>query len=255
MQLAYKAYGAGPPMIILHGLLGSADNWHTLSRTAFAPHFHVFAVDQRNHGRSPHSEVFDYPSMVSDLVDFMDTQGLTSAHLLGHSMGGKTVMHFALTHPERTESLIVADMAPKAYPPQHNALFGILRDFDLTRYNSLRDIDDALALQVPGFDVRQLLLKNLNRNAASGFSWKMNLDGIYRNYPHLIGPLDAHVTYIGPTLFIRGGTSPYVSDDDEDLILRYFPTAEVAVLDGAGHWLHADQPQAFADEVLSFLSV
>ncbi len=255
LPLAYKSYGAGPPLIILHGLLGSGDNWKTLSRRVFAEHFEVFTVDQRNHGRSPHSEVFDYPTMVEDLAAFMDARGLGSAHLLGHSMGGKTAMHFALTHPERTDSLTVVDIAPKAYPPQNAALLDALRGLDLGAYRSRAEIDAALRPQIPTDGVRNFLLKNLRRDGQGGYGWKMNLEGIYRHYDRLNGVMEADGTFEGPTLFVRGDASDYVADEDTEVIVGFFPAAEIVTIDGAGHWVHAEKPQEFAAVVLEFWGV
>lgn len=254
MQLAYQRYGDGPPLIILHGLLGSGDNWQTLSRTAFAEYFTVFTVDLRNHGRSPHSEIFSYPAMVEDLTEFMDTHGLAAAHVIGHSMGGKAAMHLALAHPERVRRLVVVDIAPKTYPPQHTPIFDALRGLDLAAYGSRTEIDAALAEALPDKPVRSFLLKNLQRDAEGRYSWQINLDGIYHNYPHLNGGVQADGTFEGPTLFVRGGASPYVADADLEVIRRFFPHATLATIDGAGHWVHAENPQEFAEATLAFLN-
>ena len=255
IPLAYRSHGAGPPLIILHGLLGSGDNWQTLSRRAFAEHFHVFTVDQRNHGQSPHSAVFDYPTMVEDLAAFMDAHGLSHVHLLGHSMGGKTAMHFALTHPERTGSLTVVDIAPKIYPPTHTAIFDALRALDLNAHRTRAAIDAVLRPQIPTDSVRNFLLKNLRRDGDGGYTWKANIESIHRNYTHLSGSLEADGLYEGPTLFVRGGASDYVADEDTELIVSFFPDAEIVTIDGAGHWVHAEKPQAFAEVMLEFWGV
>ena len=253
MRLAYKRYGAGPSLIILHGLLGAGGNWHTLSSKVFGQHAEVFTVDQRNHGRSPHSDVFDYPSMVADLETFMDDHGLPSATMLGHSMGGKTAMHMALTHPERVDGLIVVDMAPRDYLPRHTDLFDALRALDLTAYPSRRAIDAALAERIASYPVRQFLLKNLIYDGARGFTWKMNLDGIFRNYDRINTVLDPRLTFDGPTLFIRGEASDYITDTDVPAIRMQFPQAKLVTIAEAGHWVHADAPQAFAEAVVAFL--
>ena len=251
MQLAFQRFGAGSPLIVLHGLLGSSDNWRTLSRAVFGAHFEVFTVDQRNHGRSPHSDVFDYRAMVEDLAVFMDTRGLAAARLLGHSMGGKTAMHFALTYPERVEALVVVDIAPKAYSPRHAPLLEALRALDLA--GSRAEIDAALRPQIPSDGIRNFLLKNLQRDGQGGYGWKMNLDAIYRHYDRLNGVTEADGTFEGPTLFIRGGASDYVADEDREVIVSFFPEAEIVTIDGAGHWVHAEKPQEFAEVVLGFL--
>jgi len=253
MQLAYQSYGAGPPLIILHGLLGSGDNWRTLSRTVFGAHFEVFTVDQRNHGRSPHSDTIDYRVMVEDLAAFMDARGLTAARLLGHSMGGKTAMDFALTYPERVEALVVVDIAPKAYAPRHTALLEALRALDLAAYRTRAEIDAALRPQIPSDGIRSFLLKNLQRDGQRGYGWKMNLDTIYRHYDRLNGVMEADGTFEGPTLFVRGSASDYVADEDREIIISFFPEAEIVTIDGAGHWVHAEKPQEFGEVVLGFL--
>lgn len=253
MQLFYSQYGSGYPFIILHGLLGASGNWHTLSSKAFGEHFEVYTVDQRNHGRSPHSDVFGYPEMVADLLGFMDEQALGTAHLMGHSMGGKAAMHFALTYPERVDRLIIVDMAPRAYPPRHNEIFAALRSLNLVDYTARRDIDTALSEQIPDFGVRQFLLKNLAFERDRGYTWKMNLEGIFRNYDKINTELTADRTFDRPALFISGELSDYVEEEDELPILDLFPQAEFVTTEGAGHWIHADQPQAFAEAVLDFL--
>jgi esterase len=253
MQLAFQRFGTGPPLLILHGLLGSSDNWRTLSRTVFGAHFDVFAVDQRNHGGSPHSDAVGYPAMVEDLVEFMEAHGLAAARLLGHSMGGKTAMQFALTHPERVEALVVVDIAPKAYAPRHTALLDALRGLDLEAYRTRAEIDAALRPEVPDDRVRNFLLKNLQRDGQGRYAWKVNLDALYRHYDRLNAGLAADGTFDGPVLFVRGGASDYVADEDVEAMVRFFPRAEVVTIDGAGHWVHTERPQAFAEVVLGFL--
>jgi len=255
IPLFYRRHGAGPPLIILHGLLGSGDNWQTLSRKVFAEHFDVFTVDQRNHGRSPHSDVFDYPTMVDDLTAFMEAHRLDTVHLLGHSMGGKTAMHFALTHPGRTDSLIVVDIAPKVYPPAHTVIFDALRSLDFGAYRTRAAIDAALRGQIPDDAVRAFLLKNLRRDGHGGYAWKVNIESIHRNYTHLSGSLEADGLFEGPALFVRGDASDYVADEDRELIISFFPDAEIATIDDAGHWVHADRPREFAEAVLEFWGV
>lgn len=254
MELFYKEYGEGHPLIILHGLLGASGNWHTLAGRAFAKHFHVFTVDQRNHGRSPHDPVHDYPAMADDLEAFMDRHGLATAHVMGHSMGGKTAMQFALTRPHRVDRLVVVDIAPKRYPPWQIHLFDALRNLDLNAFRSRAEIDAALARRVPSAAVRQFLLKNLRTERHGGFSWIVNLEALYRNYERLSDDIPATGTFDGPTLFVRGGDSPYVTDEDLPRIRRRFPRAEVVTIPGAGHWVHADAPEAFARAVIDFLT-
>ncbi len=255
MQLYSNQYGeGGEPLIILHGLLGASGNWHTLSRTVFSKHFRVFAVDQRNHGRSPHADRFDYGVMAAYVKDFMDQHGLERAHLLGHSMGGKTAMHAALRYPERVHRLVVADMAPKAYPPHHEYIFEALRSLDLSRCERREEIDAALSEDIPSRGVRQFLMKNLSYEGETGYSWQMNLEGIYAGYDEINAAVEADHSFGGPALFVRGERSDYVTEEDLPAIRELFPQAELATVEGAGHWLHADKPQAFAETVMTFLS-
>lgn len=251
MKLAYKRYGDGPPLLILHGLLGAGGNWHTLSNTAFGPHFTVFTVDLRNHGRSPHSDVFDYPSMVEDLLEFLETHALPHAHVLGHSMGGKVAMHLALAHPARVDRLVVVDMAPRAYPPRHLEILEALGGLDLATLGSRGEIDAALARRITSRPIRQFLLKNLDFRDGR-YGWKMNLPAIHRNYAQINTLIDAG-RFDGPALFVRGGASDYVEDADLPAIRALFPHAEIVTIDGAGHWVHAERPDALAAAVLGFL--
>ena len=254
MELFYNQYGdSGPPLIILHGLLGAHANWHTLSRTAFQRVARVFAVDQRNHGRSPHADGIDYPTLAADLRTFIDRHGLAPADLLGHSMGGKTAMQTALTFPDRVNRLIVVDMAPKAYPPEHAPLLEALARIDPTNYNSRDEIDAVLAEDVPSLRIRQFLLQNLNYDGET-YTWRMNLDAIRAHYDDLTTALPARGTFDGPALFVRGGESDYVTDADLEEIREYFPAAELVTIDGADHWVHADAPEAFAEVVTDFLT-
>lgn len=249
----FQKYGTGFPLIILHGLFGSLDNWQTVARK-LAEHFSVYVVDQRNHGASPHSEVFNYQVMGEDLLEFMDSHDLHKAHLLGHSMGGKTAMQFALSHPERTEKLIVADIAPKAYPPWHVPIFEALLSLDLSRYRSRKEIGDALASGIPEAQLRQFLLKNLATNPDGSYRWKINLKGIYANYDALSGELaTGGRTFEGPTLFIRGEHSDYILDSDEVSIRQIFPKAQFSIIQNAAHWLHAEKPVEFTNVTISFL--
>ncbi|GAB5518775.1 MAG: alpha/beta fold hydrolase [Rhodothermales bacterium] len=258
MQLYHKRYdhvtlGAdGPPLVILHGLLGASGNWHTLSRSRFNEHFTVYAIDQRSHGRSPHDETFDYPTLAEDLLDFLDEHDIETCTLLGHSMGGKTAMFFALEYPERVDQLIVVDIAPKRYDPRHHRLFEALLALDLATIRSRADADAALQASVPDYGERQFLLKNLKSDGQGGYGWLMNLHGLWAAYPNINAAPDLGQTYDGPTLFIRGGQSTYIADDDMDLVTYLFPTAQLVTIPEAGHWVHAMAPQAFADAVIDF---
>ncbi|MFB6247355.1 MAG: alpha/beta fold hydrolase [Salinibacter sp.] len=254
MELFYNSYGQdGPPLIVLHGLLGANGNWHTLSRTVFSDVARVYAVDQRNHGRSPHTDEMDYPLMAADVREFINRHDLGTVHLLGHSMGGKTAMQTALTYPDVVDRLIVADMAPKAYPPHHEDLLEALAGIDPAIYERREDIDAALANDVPSRPIRQFLLKNLDYDGQR-YRWTMNLEALRAHYDALNAAPPAEGSFEGPTLFVRGGRSDYVSEADLPGIRDHFPNARLVTIDDAGHWVHADAPDAFADAVVDFLT-
>ena len=254
MKLFYNQYGQeGPPLIILHGLLGSSDNWHTLSRTSFSDISRVYALDLRNHGRSPHSEDIDYETMAADVRTFINRHNLGTVNLLGHSMGGKVAMQTALSYADVVDGLIVADMTPRAYPPSHRDLLDALHRLDPSRYDSRSEIDATLAEDVSSWPVRQFLLKNLKYNGEE-YTWKPNLEAIRTNYDAILEALPEQPTFHGPTLFVRGGNSDYVLDEDLPEIRTRFPSSELVTIDHAGHWVHADTPDAFAEVVTDFLT-
>ena len=253
MQLHFKESGQGRAVVLLHGLLGSSDNWHPIA-LRLAGQFRVLAVDQRNHGQSPHSDVMNYSLMAGDMDEFMSSRGLATATIIGHSMGGKTAMQFALQFPNRVEKLIVADVAPRAYAPAHEKIFAALLALDLPKFQSRQQIEDALAPEIPDLVLRRFLLKNLGRNSDGGFVWKINLRGIAENYLRLREPVSAPVPFIKPALFIRGGKSNYLNPEDVPQIRELFPQSEIQTIPDAGHWLHADQPEEFVKRVLKFLA-
>ncbi len=253
MKLFSRTYGSGPPLLILHGLLGSGGNWHTLASRTFAPFFTVFAVDLRNHGKSPHDDEFSFGAMVRDLVDFIDEIANGQIGVIGHSLGGKVAMRLALDHPDRIDRLVSVDIAPRAYPDGHTPIFQALKKLDLASFGDRRAIDRALATDIPDAAVRGFLLQNVIRNGDS-FSWRMNLRAIEEGYPKILEAVTSSRPFMGPTLFIRGGDSNYVRSGDESSIRKLFPAARIETIKNAGHWVHADQPAEFADRVLSFLT-
>jgi pimeloyl-ACP methyl ester carboxylesterase len=252
MKLHFKQSGRGRAVILLHGLFGSADNWHHAA-LRLAEKFHVLAVDQRNHGQSPHSGEMNYPLMARDLDGFMAAHGIASARVIGHSMGGKTAMQFALQFPHRVEKLIVADMAPRQYLPAHEKIFAAQLALDLKSFSTRQQIEDALAPEIPNVVLRRFLLKNLRRDAAGNFFWKINLRGLAENYLRLGEAVVASAPFAKPTQFIRGGKSNYIKPEDESLIRELFPQATIQTIAAAGHWVHADQPEDFLRLVFDFL--
>ena len=256
MNLFFKDYPSDnpQPLIILHGLLGAGGNWHSLSRNVFSEKYRVLAVDLRNHGKSPHDDTFDYPSMVADVKELMDSMGFETAHILGHSMGGKVAMWMALEHEERIDKLVVVDIAAKEYPAHHMHIFKGLRALDLPSFSSRKDIETALAEYVAEAPVRQFLLKNLASTRAGSYSWKMNLEAIYENYSLINEAVVSARTFIKPTLFIKGGHSSYIQQEDEPGIRKLFPHSQFITIPKAGHWVHAAAPQPFSEAVLTFLN-
>lgn len=253
MKLNFKHYGTGgTPLLILHGLLGSLENWHTIARELSEMGV-VFTLDLRNHGRSPHSDVFTYEAMAADVLEFLDDQEIDSAVLLGHSMGGKVAMWAAGTYPERVQKLISADMGVKRYFGEHDEILETLQRFPIDKIQSRKEADVVMSQRISDFSVRQFLLKNLVRKPEGGFSWRINLPIILKNYENLLLPLPDSLRFEKPALFIRGERSPYIREEDIPGIRRHFPRAEIRTIPGAGHWLHAEAPAEFVRLVKEFL--
>ncbi len=250
--LNFKTFGQGPALIILHGLFGSLDNWLSLGKQ-FAEYFSVYLVDQRNHGRSLHSSEWSYGVMAEDLHDFMDEQGIFQAHLLGHSMGGKTVMTFASLYPERVDRLVVADMGIKLYPRHHEEVLEAIFAIDLASLETRQEAEATLTEHLSDQVIIQFLLKNLGRDQNKHFQWKFNAQVIRDRYDEVLRPIEFDHPHEGPTLFLTGGKSHYVQPKDHESIQELFPRAIFTNLSDAGHWLHAEQPEAFFAEVQRFL--
>ena len=252
MRLSFLSQGQGFPLIIIHGLLGSSDNWRSLSKQ-LSRHYRSIAVDLRNHGRSPHDPIVNYGAMAEDVRQLLEDEKLSKAHLLGHSIGGKVAMQLAINYPEIISKLAVVDIAPKAYPPSQRALLTALAGLDLSRFKSIAEIDSALSTQIPETAVRQFLMKNLARNPQSEFYWRINLKALINGYDELLKPIEAERPFHRPAYFIRGGRSNYIRDEDMDLIRAIFPQARMTTIAKAGHWVHADAPAEFFQVVIDFL--
>ncbi len=252
MELNYKSFGQGEPALILHGLFGTLDNWQTIAK-ALAEHFLVFIVDQRNHGRSPHVQDMSYPLMAEDLREFMESHWIYRAHIIGHSMGGKTAMQFALHYPDMVDKLAVIDIAPKAYPGGHEEIFRALLDLDIDRVENRQDAEAFLTRRIDSPPVLQFLLKNISRNPDGRYIWKMNLPVIYRHYPDILHAVQGDEPYEGPALFLRGDRSPYIQPGDEQGIKALFPQARIETIAGAGHWVHAEAPREVVERLKFFL--
>ena len=251
MNLNFKKLGSGKPLVILHGLFGSLDNWFSIARE-LEKHYTLYLVDQRNHGDSPHAEEWNYSVMVEDLKELLDEEGLDKIYLMGHSMGGKTVMNFACAYPERVEKLIVADIAPRYYPIHHQTILEGLNSINLTEIKSRKDADDQLAKYISELGIRQFLLKSLARNS-EGFVWKINLPVITKNIEEVGKALEEKAVYEGPTLFLGGANSDYIKQSDLPDLQKHFPNYELEFVANAGHWLHAERPEAVMEEVRRFL--
>lgn len=251
MQLHYQTLGQGQPLILLHGLFGSGDNWGTVARN-FSQHYQVICVDLRNHGRSPHSASQSYANMAEDLLELCNALGLERIHLLGHSLGGKVAMQFAVHHADRVDKLIVVDMAMRAYADAHSHLIDAMMAIDLAVLQSRLEADKVLSDSISQAAVRQFLLMNLIRSG-SGLAWRINLAALKANYPILLQAVCENTRYEKPCLFIRGEHSDYVLDTDTEQIKINFINAKFTSLP-TGHWVHAEQPQAFIEVVVNFLN-
>ena len=266
MKLHFRKYGEGPPLIIVHGLYGSSDNWISMAKS-LSSNFEVFLPDQRNHGNSPHSPRHDYPSMRDDLTRFMEDQKLDSAILMGHSMGGKTVMHLAVEQPGSVDSMIIIDIAPQAYsfskdsgqPLSHDRILDAMLAVDFDRVDKRDDVATQLERSIYSARVRGFLLKNVVRTDSGQYRWRINVPVIRKTLSEVLGGMDPAEFRGGkgvtgfPVLFIRGEKSGYISDEMIPGIMDIFPMAEIITLPGAGHWLHVEQPALLVKTVKYFL--
>lgn len=253
MKLNYKKFGdSGSKLIIIHGLLGSLDNWQTLAKR-YADHFQVYTIDVRNHGKSPHSPDFSYDLMVKDLEDFYEHHTIEKANIIGHSMGAKIAMNFALSNPSNVETLVSADMSPVAGNSDHDFIFKALNSIDMEEVQNRSDAEDQLKHAISDFGIRQFLLKNLDRKKDGSYEWKMNLKALSENYESILEEVRSDNSFDGPTLFIKGGKSGYIKDEHEAAISGLFPNVQFATIENAGHWLHAEKPDNFFDITLEFV--
>lgn len=243
--------GDGLPLVVIHGLLGSADNWRSHLR-GWQQGRRVVAVDLRNHGRSPHAEGMGYGVMAEDVLATLARLGIERCHLLGHSMGGKVAITLARRHPERVASLVVADIAPVAYGHGHDAIFAALRAVEAAAPENRREVDAIMADHVPERAVRLFLATNLVRGEGA-MAWRVGLDAIEADYEAIRGVPEGEAPYEGPTLVIRGSRSTYVTDAMLPGLREVLPQAEIETLE-AGHWLHAEQPEAFQAAVGDFMA-
>ena len=260
VELNHRITGEGAPLILLHGLFGSLENLGGIARR-LQDTWQIHALDQRNHGSSPHTDTMDYPAMADDVIAYMDNQGIERASLLGHSMGGKVAMQVALKAPERVEKLIVADIAPVNYKPRHDAVLDGLKSIELSGVRSRQDADKLLAEFVDMPSTRQFLLKNLERipreeqdEDGPMFRWRLNVPVIDACYDNLARAPEGRGPFRGPVLFLKGEESAYIQQKHQDEIQTLFPAAELRIIKGTGHWLHAEKADTFAALCRRFLA-
>lgn len=252
MKLFSQVLGSGEPLVIMHGLFGMGDNWMTHAKN-WSELYEVHVLDMRNHGRSPWSEEHNYHAMALDVVEYLGEYNLQQPILLGHSMGGKVAMEFATQWPGQLQKLIVADIAPKGYPPHHGSIIAGLCTLDFDQITSRGQADEVLAQSISNLGVRQFLLKSLYWTEEKKLALRFNLDVLERNIELVGEALAPEAIYDGPTLFIRGGASGYITDQDQPLLLHHFPHSQLQTIAGAGHWLHAEAPDEFYSRVTRFL--
>ncbi len=256
MNLHYERYGTPDhhPLIILHGLFGSSDNWNSLAKRFAVKGYDVIVPDIRNHGQSGHSDIMDYETMSRDLKDLIESLDVPSVHLLGHSMGGKVAMQFAFDMPVKVDKLIVADMSPQSRGGNiHSKLVDSMLSVDFDKASSRRDIDDQLKSSIPNDRIRLFLLKNIIRKDKSTFDWQINLQAIKNNLNEIFRAIEPSNIYSKPVLFLRGEKSDYISDKAIPRIKELFTDARFETIKNGSHWLHADNPEEFFREALQFL--
>lgn len=252
MILNSTIIGQGNPLIIAHGYFGMSDNWKAMA-TRFASNFEVHILDLRNHGRSFHSDDFNYDLMVEDLLNYSQHYHLKNITLLGHSMGGKMAMLFAVTFPDLISKLIVVDISPKYYPPHHAFILKALNNVDFDKVNSRKEIAKILSKDIDDENVVQFLLKNVYWKTKTQLAFRFNLQSLTKNNNEVSEPLPAFTSFDKPSLFLKGENSSYIGKNDKALIVSHFPKAKIIEIKNAGHWVHADNPDDFYSEVIDFL--
>jgi len=252
MKLYSRQMGKGEPLLILHGLFGISDNWLSIARQLAQSH-HCYILDMRNHGRSPHSPDLNYDDMIEDIYEFLTDFRLRKVSILGHSMGGMTAMKFAFEYPHRLDKLIVVDIAPKTYPVIHQDIIRGLVSIPLNTIKSRKEADNYLKEYVPSSRIRQFLLKNLRRQEDQSYAWRINLDAIQGHASSIGQGISGDYSYDQPALFIRGGDSNYIMDEDIPRIQKIFSDVSIVTIPGASHWVHAEKPEEFITAAQTFL--
>ncbi len=248
-----KIEGTGKPLLILHGFLGMSDNWKTMGTQFAANGFQVHLLDLRNHGKSFHSEEFSYEIMAQDVFNYCQANNLKKVNILGHSMGGKTAMLFAIKYPEMVEKLIIADIGPKFYPQHHQTILEGLNAVDFSLKPSRSEVEEIISKYITDIGTRQFLLKSLYWQEPGQLAFRFNLDVFNKKIEEIGQPLPENAIFSKPTLFIRGGNSNYILDEDFENIKHHFPNSSIETIPSVGHWLHAENPQLFYELTSSFL--
>ena len=254
MQLHFKSDGSGDPLIFLHGLFGMLDNWQSFANYLYSSYY-TYLVDLRNHGQSPHAPEMSYLLMAEDLRETMESQWMyDGAFVIGHSMGGKVAMQLALTYPDLVKSLVIVDIAPVAYKGGHEGIIEALLKVPIDQVTSRSEVSEMLDQYIQNTAITGFLLKNLLRQKDGSFIWRMNLTSIAAHYQALLAaPTWQGLPYLGPTLFIKGAQSNYLTDESSAEVFKFFPNATISTIEGAGHWVHADQPAKLLQAVNEFL--
>ena len=245
--------GSGQPLLILHGYFGMSDNWKSLGNQ-FAENFEVHLIDQRNHGRSFHSDEFDYELLVEDLHYYIEQHHLQKVILMGHSMGGKVVMQFAVTYPNLVDKLIVADISPKYYKPHHEYILAALNSVNFTLHTTRKKVEEVLKIDIKEQGIIQFLLKNVYWESKEKLAYRFNLQSLTENNSEVGAALPSFTHFDGETLFLSGENSNYITKEDIPLISAHFSNSQIVTVKNAGHWLHAENSVQFYNEVVSFLS-
>lgn len=249
-----KIIGDGKPLLILHGFLGMSDNWKTLGLKYAEKGYQVHLIDQRNHGKSFHSSDFNYDILADDIKHYLLTHKIEKTSIIGHSMGGKTAMQFACSYAEMTAKLLVADIAPKYYPPHHQYIIKGLNALDFSNISSRREADTELSKHITEYGIRQFLLKNLYWKEKGKLDFRFNLAVLSHKMEEIGENISSISLYNGPTLFLKGDKSEYVSENDLSDIKKHFPLAQLDTIENAGHWLHAENPTQFFEKSSTFLN-
>jgi len=254
MKLFHRQYGQGKHLIILHGLFGLSDNWVSIGKL-LSQNYNVIIPDLRNHGQSPHSKIFNYTAMTNDIAELLEDLELESTIVMGHSMGGKVAMQFALHYPEKTEKLIVVDMSMRQYDERHEQveILKAMMAIDFENIESRTEISEQLKKTITDEKVRLFIMKNLYRKTRTQLGWRPDLEDIYQNIDYIFEGISGNDIYEGESLFVQGAHSDYVSNSDIPDILQHFPQASFQIIPDAGHWVHADNPDGFLNEVNLFL--